>query len=516
MSLLRTRRSKIDRGRTTGTALGQSPCTSAAMLLKSGPTRTLKTKAGLSSPFDFWLHTCILSAYVMTCLTLVLGAFGVATAIDQFSDEPDEMVTIDSSAAMQNPSKVKTAASSASLDTKHSDAMILSLQEQVKALSQDKAALMAQLKQTYELEDQNDPTATSTTASFSPVPSTDTNPFSSTSFLEETTTVGVAKEEDTELATLTNMLLLNEGTRLKAQDRLDDAVRQRVRAEFFELNAKLEMDNIDRVSKDLTRLMMRQLVDSIPLFGLPAGSVAAAESSTSGMFAELESIVAEIIAEFSALDTDKNHVLDKTECPAPPRGVDANGDAKLTPAEVVVYVYNSTRKDPQEEGHHGRPQHEKQLFEERDGGTSNGTAGLAGATTASMLETTFTTARGWRDYVPGRGMLSRLCRGRNPRPEEEGEATEDPNSQIQDIEHDFDDDRVNVVGSDESAARVPTSGSPSNPNVVAGHQVVWWRTPRPLTRAEREEIWERQGWRYPEPTTRRQGRRQGNGEGNDN
>ncbi len=207
--------------------------------------------------------------------------------------------------------------------------------------------------------------------------------------------------------------------------------------------------------------MMRQLVDSIPLFGLPAGSsaTAAETGTTSGtMFADLESIVAGIIAEWSAFDTDKNHVLDKTECPAPPRGVDANGDAKLTPAEVVVYMYNSTRKEAQEEGLPGRPQHEEQLLEERNGGTSNGTAGLAGATTASMLETTFTAARGLGDRLRGaRRTLTGWC-GRNGRPEEKGEATEnaDTNSRIEDIEHDFDDDHVNVVGADEGrAARVP-------------------------------------------------------------
>ncbi len=136
-----------------------------------------------------------------------------------------------------------------------------------------------------------------------------------------------------------------------------------------------------QVSKDLSRMAMRELFRG-SVFPLPlaagGSSVAAKEKNFVG---QIESMIAGVLAQFSGFDKDKNNVLDKNECPAPPRGADANKDGKLTPSEIVTHTYNnfvSVLEGARRPGLHGE-QHELKKSIESWGKSAN-------PTSASMLE----------------------------------------------------------------------------------------------------------------------------------
>ncbi|CAD7928942.1 unnamed protein product [Amoebophrya sp. A120] len=85
------------------------------------------------------------------------------------------------------------------------------------------------------------------------------------------------------------------------------------------------------------RELFRGSVSPLPL-AAGRSSVAAKEKN---FFGQIESMITGVLAQFSGFDKDKNNVLDKNECPAPPPGADANNDGNLTPTEIITHTYNN-------------------------------------------------------------------------------------------------------------------------------------------------------------------------------
>ncbi|CAD7928940.1 unnamed protein product [Amoebophrya sp. A120] len=218
---------------------------------------------------SWFLSTASVYARALTFCTCLCTTFDLVAAAD-FSDAPDEMLTSDATASIKKQSKVQTTSVHKNFAAEDhtndgGNAMtILKLQKEVEALSQENALLMEQVSQKHEEGLRRDELAPATTSLSSLTNGKKHGAAQSTSFMDITAgekqnlfptgggtneTMEIMEDENTELATLVNMLVRNGEASLAAQERLDDAVAARVRAELLEHKAKREWRNVSKVSK---------------------------------------------------------------------------------------------------------------------------------------------------------------------------------------------------------------------------------------------------------------------------